>query len=249
MYEERPAAALRAHFATDPLRHVEVLDGIDRGPEDGLSVFADDRKRPLNAVVVRWSAGPLGMSNLVTVSAGRVTGLVEAFDAVPRGRGNYSFDCPFWVAPALDAVFKTEVVGPVSRYVLDPTRLRRHPAAGQVAVLEDEDLEMVAHAFPRAVTGSHHRVLVLNDEPVAIAVTTELADGVARIGVHVPEPHRGRGFGGGVTSSLCEAHLAEKHRVVLDAPLGDEAAVRLVEGRGFVVHATTVRVNVVGRVA
>jgi hypothetical protein len=239
----------RRIFENDPVRNVEILDVIDRDGAEAVAVFVDDPRRPVNAVSVRFGSGPMHLSNVVDVHAGRISGLQDVIEALPRGAGRYEFVCPFWVAPALEQVFKTEMQGPISRYVLPEGYLSPHPSARQCVPFGGEDLDLVSFAFPRTVAEAPHRALVLRDTLVAVAVTTAMADGVAQIGIHVVEEHRGRGFGKGVASALAAALLAAGQIPTAVVSLGDEASVRLVEGLGLVQVETLVRVTGMSRLA
>ncbi len=231
----------------DPIRHVELLDIVDRDPPGSLGLFVDDVERPGNLVASVWGGGVLAMTNEVHVLAQRVGGLDHLLDELPRGQGTYEFYAPWWVAPALNQIFKTETSGPVARYQLRSGSLRPHPAARQTVPFED--LELVRLAFPRLVPEAPHRALVLREALVAIAVTTAIAEGVALIGVHVPETHRGHGFGAGVVSALAADLLDRGLTPVALVPMASERAVRLFEGLGFLLHEVVMRAVAVGRLA
>lgn len=238
--------ARRALFADAPDRYVHLLDLLDREP-DAVSVYVDDEAHPANAVAVHWGGGPMNLSNVAEVRARRVRGLETVIDALPRGEGRYELVCPFWAAPALEQVFRAEVQGPVSRYVLRPGELRLHPAFKQAVPFEGEDVGMMGLVFPRFVPEAPHRALVVRGELAAVAVTTHVADGVARFGVHVVEEMRGRGFGSGVASALAAALIEAGLVPTAEVWLGDERSVRLVESLGLVQVDTLMRVTGAGR--
>jgi len=247
---ERPDEILPL-LEREPLRYLELIEQLRRAPETPLSLYVDDLEAPANLAAVRWGGGALSLFNLVDIFPGRISGLFELLEALPRAQGSYEFFCPFWVAPALEQAFRTELQGPVARYRLDPAHLAPEPAARQSAKLttafDDEDLGLLPFAFPHTVAGAPHRGLVLKGELVAVAAVTAQVAPYAALSVHVPAEHRGRGFGAGALLAAAEALLAQGLTPTTRVSLGDEASVRRVEALGMTVHETVMKVNGVGR--
>ncbi|MDF1561481.1 MAG: GNAT family N-acetyltransferase [Deltaproteobacteria bacterium] len=232
-HEVEDAGGRRRLVEALAMAQVELLDTAERLPPESLSVFVDDPADPSGLLTIAWGAGPLGFSNEASLTAARITSLEELLGCLPRGHGTYRLTVPFWAAPAVSSLFKCELSGPVARYALLQGEPAPHPAAGQTEPLAPDDLDIVAFAFPRAVPEAPHRALILKDELVAVAITTHLAGGVARIGVHVGEEHRGRGFGGGVARALIADLRARDLAVTAEVALASEPAVRMAEGLGL----------------
>ena len=65
--------------------------------------------------------------------------------------------------------------------------------------------------------------------------------------MYTTEEARGRGFGRGVLLALAEELLAMSIRPTVTIDLGQEPALRMVEGAGFFQHAAFLRTTITGR--
>jgi len=234
---------------------LELLDTCLRQPPEAMSLWTElpsselskeGAPLPRAALAVAWGAGPLGLSHELTLLAQAVSPLEALLAALPRGRGNYSIRCPLFAASALESRFRVEIVGPEARYLfVDPPP--HAPAAAQATPLPEEDLEVLAFAFPRLVPEAPKLALIFADQLHAVALTTHLAEGFARIGLHVPEEHRGRGFGTGVATALILALQAQGLTPMAEVAMANEAALRLCEGLGGRLSEVHLRLNLHGR--
>lgn len=236
---------IRRLLADDPALTLEALDENLLGVQGIVSVFAAEEQAPVNQMIVRWGQRHLGLGSVALLRAGRLTGLEDVVAALPADRGLYDVALPFWASPAITASFNAQAIGAEALYAVDRPRLVRAPSARQCTRLDD--LEIIRPMFPKLAADAPAYVLALRGALVAVAAVTHLRDDIARLSVYVVEEARRRGFGRGVLTALAEELLALAVLPTIVVDLGQEAAVRLVEGAGFFQRAAHLRARVQGR--
>jgi GNAT superfamily N-acetyltransferase len=223
---------------------LEAIDENALGVPGIVTVFSEDEPRPANRFVVRWAQSAMGLRNAAQLFAGRLTGLEDVVGAVPKDRGAYDVVLPFWASPALAQVFRTEVTGAEAVYVLEPGQLKGSPVVRQCTRVTEP--ELLRPKFRKLAEDAPAYVLSLRGELTSVAVVTHLRHSVARIDVYTVEEGRRRGFGRGVLTALAEELLALEIRPTVRVDLGNEPAVRLVEGAGFVQRAAFLKARADG---
>jgi GNAT superfamily N-acetyltransferase len=231
-------------LAPEPEIALEAIDENALGVAGIVTVFSEDEPHPPNRFVVRWAQSAMGLRNAAQLYAGRLTGLEEVVNALPKDRGAYDVVLPFWASPALAQVFKTEVTGAEAVYLLEPGQLKSSPVVRQCTRVTES--ELLRPKFRKLAEDAPAYVLSLKGQLISVAVVTHLRHSVARLDVYTVEEARRRGFGRGVLTALAEELLAIKIRPTMRVDLGNEAAVRLVEGAGFVQRAAFLKARADG---
>lgn len=228
-----------------PITLLEPLDESVCGVDGLVTVFAEDVTAPSNLLAVRWGQKNLGLGSLGHLSANRLSELPDLIEAFPADRGQLELRFPFWTSGAIAASFRTQEMSAEARYVLDKTTLRPSPVVRQCQRLEDP--RVVKPMFPKLADDTPIYVLSLSGELVSVAAVTHLHQSAAVIHVYTTEAARGRGFGRGVLTALAEELLALSVMPTITVDLGQEAAVRMVEGAGFRQHATFLKTTILGK--
>lgn len=218
-----------AILSSDRVTFLEAIDENVLGMDGIVSVFTDAEAS--NVLAVRWAQSALGLRHEARLSATRLSTLDQVFSALPRDRGAYDLLLPFWASGAAASGFLTEVVGARAIYSLEASVLKPSPVARQCVRVTDQDV--LKSKFRKLAEDSPAYVLSLRDQLTSVAVVTHLRDEVARIDAYTVEEARGRGFGRGVLTALCEELLAMKQTPTVVIDLGHEASVRMVESIGF----------------
>lgn len=229
----------------DPITLLEPLDESHHGQDGLVTLFAQDVEAPHNLLAVRWGQKALGLGSLAQLVATRLSELPDLVEAFPADRGQLDLRFPFWTSPAISSGLRTEQMSAEARYLVTKDGLRDSSVVRQCVRLDD--VSVVKPMFPKLSDDTPVYVLSLKDELVSVAAVTHLMNDVAGIHVYTTESARGRGFGRGVLSALCQELLALSITPTITVDLGHEAAVRMVEGAGFFQHATFLKATVLGR--
>jgi GNAT superfamily N-acetyltransferase len=239
-------ARIQELLGPDPIANLEPLDESRHGVDGLVTLFAEDVSQPKNLLAVRWGQKHLGLGSIAHLVASRFSGLGELIDAFPTDRGQFELHFPFWTSPAISAGLKT--MGGLSmtaRYVASKVALGTSPIVRKAVALEDRAI--VKPMFPKLVDDAPAYVMPMGDQLVSVAAVTHLLDDAANVHVYTTETARGRGFGRAVLLAIAEELLAMSIRPTVTVDLGDEPAVRMVEGAGFFQHAANLRTTIAGK--
>ncbi len=232
-------------LASDPIANLEPLDESQRGVDGLVTIFADDVPRPHDLLAVRWGQKHLGLGSIAHLMARRLSELGALIDAFPAERGQFELHFPFWASPAISSSLKTNDLSVSARYTIEKSALGSSPVMRKAVRIDDH--RIVKPMFPKLAEDTPAYVLPMGEQLVSVAAVTHLLGDVAGVHVYTTESARGRGFGRAVLLALTEELLAMAVRPTVTVDLGEEAAVRMIEGAGFFQHAAFLRTTIVGR--
>ena len=236
---------IEALLGADPIANLEPLDESKHGVEGLVTVFAEEGDRPKNMLAVRWGQKNLGLGSIAHLIASRLSELGALIDAFPADRGQFELRFPFWASPANSAGLKTQELSMIARYLVDKQSLAKLPIARKAVRIDDRSI--IKPIFPKLADDSPAYVMSMGEQLVSVAAVTHLLDDVANVHVYTTESARGRGFGRGALLALSEELLAMSIRPTVTVDLGQEAAVRMVEGAGFFQHDVSLKTTIIGR--
>jgi GNAT superfamily N-acetyltransferase len=236
-------------LAIDPVALLEPIDESRRGVDGLVTVFADEPEagRPKVFLAVRWGQRHLGLGSIGHLVASRVVDLAELVAAFPADRGRIELRFPFWASFAISGGLSIEGLAAEARYVVDAESLTRSNAERQCVRLED--LAVIKPMFPKLAEEEPAYVLPIQGELASVAAVTHASAGVARVHVYTVEALRGRGFGRAALLALARDLAARTIIPTATVDLGDERAVRMVEGAGFFQHSAHLVTSVGGKKA